>query len=255
LFSENQKSIKSNLNLKVVKNEIIAKNTFLMKLTHEFFYNEKIVPRAGQFINIKLSGYYLRRPMSVCDFEEGFVSIIYKIVGNGTRALSQINSGSFLDTLLPLGNWFNTSDLPEKIVLIGGGTGLAPLYFLAKTLKKLNKNFTVCAGFGTSEEIFLLKDFSELGEFRIATADGSFGTVGMVTDLIKNSKYEYYFTCGPHKMMMAVREKIGDNGQISMEERMACGFGVCMGCAKNTKFGNKLICTNGPVFKSKYLKY
>ncbi|MDR1364708.1 MAG: dihydroorotate dehydrogenase electron transfer subunit [Oscillospiraceae bacterium] len=233
--------------LTVIQNKEIAKNIFLIKLFGEF----NSVPIAGQFVNIKINNLYFRRPMSICDFGENILTIIYKIIGKGTYNLSKINSGTKLDVLFPLGNGFNINIVKGNITLIGGGLGLAPLYFLAKTLKKLNKYFKIYAGFRTSGEIFFLKKFSGLGEINIATQDGSFGNKGFVTELLNNLNNIYYFACGPMSMMNAVRKIFGTNGQVSLEERMACGFGACMGCTLKTKSGNKRICLEGPVFEAK----
>ncbi|MDR1241115.1 MAG: dihydroorotate dehydrogenase electron transfer subunit [Oscillospiraceae bacterium] len=229
--------------LKVISNNLIAKNIFKMCLVCGC--DLEFIP--GQFLNIKIDGFYLRRPMSICDFENGIITIVYKIVGKGTEALSKISKGNKLDVIFPLGNGFDIKKSYDNITIIGGGVGLAPLYFLFKTLKKMNKKVIVYAGFRTLSEIFFEEEFSSIGEFIISTQDGTKGNKGLIIDIL-DKDCDYYFTCGPALMMESVRKILGQNGQFLLEERMACGFGACMSCVCKTKFGAKRVCKEGPVF-------
>ena len=201
----------------------------------------------GQFVNIKLDGKFLRRPISVCDFNDKTITIIYKVVGEGTAQMSKMKAGETLDLLVGLGNGFNPEKAGEKPLLIGGGVGIPPLYNLCKELLKMGKKPTVILGFNTKSEIFYDKAFKELGvNVIVTTVDGSEGVKGFVTDAFP-SDYDYFFTCGPMPMFKAIEKVAKTSGQYSFEERMGCGFGACMGCSCKTKFGNKRICTDGPV--------
>ena len=202
----------------------------------------------GQFINIKLDGFYLRRPISICDYSENTITIIYKVVGEGTEVMSKMNSGEKLDVLCGLGNGFDTSKSLDKPVLIGGGVGVPPMYNLCKKLISEGKKVTVILGFNKKEEIFYEDEFKKLGaEVMVTTVDGSYGIKGFVTDALKDTEYSYFFTCGPMPMFKAIENTATTSGQYSFEERMGCGFGACMGCSCKTKYGNKRICKDGPV--------
>lgn len=204
--------------------------------------------RPGQFINIKLDGMFLRRPISVCDVEDDILTIIYKIVGKGTELMSRMKSGTMLDVLSGLGNGYDTSVSGDSPLLIGGGVGVPPLYMLAKKLISEGKNVTVILGFNTKDEVFYESEFANLGAgVRVATADGSYGIRGFVTDAMTDGGYSYFYTCGPEPMLKAVYSKSDTSGQFSFEERMGCGFGACMGCSCKTVTGNKRICKEGPV--------
>lgn len=227
----------------VKDNEQIAKGVYLMRLLGN---TDEI--KAGQFVNIKLDGFYLRRPISVCDCEDGLLTIIYKVVGDGTRAMSQIKSSARLDVLTALGNGYDLSVKNEKPLLLGGGAGVPPMYKLAKELIKSGKEVSVVLGFNTKEEIFFEDEFKKIGaSVTVTTADGTYGTKGFVTDAMKDIDYDYFFCCGPEPMLKAVYNASNTSGQFSFEERMGCGFGVCMGCSCKTKYGSKRICKDGPV--------
>lgn len=202
----------------------------------------------GQFINIKLDGFYLRRPISICDYDENTITIIYKVVGEGTEVMSKMNSGEKLDVLCGLGNGFDTSKSLDKPVLIGGGVGVPPMYNLCKKLISEGKEVTVILGFNKKEEIFYEDEFKKLGaDVKVTTVDGSYGVEGFVTDALKDTNYSYFYTCGPMPMFKAIEATAVTSGQYSFEERMGCGFGACMGCSCKTKYGNKRICKDGPV--------
>ena len=202
----------------------------------------------GQFINIKLDGFFLRRPISICDYNNETITIIYKVVGEGTEVMSKMNSGAKLDVLCGLGNGFDTSKSMDKPVLIGGGVGVPPMYNLCKKLISEDKNVTVILGFNKKEEIFYENEFKKLGaDVKVTTVDGSYGIKGFVTDALKDTDYSYFYTCGPMPMFKAIESAATTSGQYSFEERMGCGFGACMGCSCKTKYGNKRICKEGPV--------
>ncbi len=202
----------------------------------------------GQFINIKLDGFYLRRPISICDYSENTVTIIYKVVGEGTEVMSKMNLGEKLDVLCGLGNGFDTSKSLDKPVLIGGGVGVPPMYNLCKKLLAEGKKVSVILGFNKKEEIFYEDEFKKLGaDVKVTTVDGSYGIKGFVTDALKDTEYSYFYTCGPMPMFKAIENTATTSGQYSFEERMGCGFGACMGCSCKTKYGNKRICKDGPV--------
>ena len=228
-----------------VSNEKIAKNTFEMRLLGD----TSAITSAGQFVNIKLGGFFLRRPISVCDWDDGGMTLIYKVVGKGTEEMSQMAAGERLDILVGLGNGYDTSVSGERPLLIGGGAGVPPLYALAKKLRAEGKHVGVILGFNSKGEIFYDKKFSELGaDVKITTADGSAGRRGFVTDAM-DAEYTYTYSCGPEPMLRAVYERSKTDGQYSFEERMGCGFGACMGCTCKTKYGYKRICRDGPVLK------
>ena len=206
------------------------------------------ITKPGQFINIKLEGKYLRRPISVCDRDDKTVTIIYKVVGTGTEQMAKMAVGENLDVLTGLGNGYNTDLSGDAPLLLGGGVGVPPLYMLAKELKKQNKDVTVILGFNTKDEIFLEKEFEALGcKVLVATADGSYGVRGFVTDAMKDINYTYFYTCGPEPMLKAIYKTSNTSGELSFEERMGCGFGACMGCSCKTLTGYKRICKDGPV--------
>ena len=204
----------------------------------------------GQFINIKLDGFYLRRPISICDYDETTITIIYKVVGEGTKVMSKMVTGERLDVLCGLGNGFDTSKSTDKPVLIGGGVGVPPMFNLCKKLISEGKDVTVILGFNKKDEIFYEDEFKKLGaDVKVTTVDGSYGIKGFVTDALKEINYSYFFTCGPMPMFKAIESVATTSGQYSFEERMGCGFGACMGCSCKTKYGNKRICKDGPVLE------
>lgn len=206
--------------------------------------------KAGQFINIKIDGFYLRRPISVCEIISGGLKIIYKIVGKGTEVLSRMKTGEKLDVLIGLGNGYDLSLSGDKPLLIGGGVGVPPMYELCKQLIAQGKQVTVILGFNAKSEVFYEKEFENLGaKVIVTTADGSYGIKGFVTDAMKGLDYSYFYTCGPEPMLKAVHKQSTTGGEMSFEERMGCGFGACMGCSCKTVTGNKRICKEGPVLK------
>ncbi len=227
--------------LEISENKKIAKDVYLMKLSGD----ADTAP--GQFINIKLDGFFLRRPISICDVCGDETTIIYKTVGSGTEYLSRLSTGEKLDVLSGLGNGFDLSKSGNAPLVIGGGVGVPPMYYLAKCLKNEGKDVTAVLGFNTADEVFGTKEFEALGiNTVLATADGSLGKKGFVTDVLPDS-YTYFYTCGPEPMLKAVYGKTVTSGQLSFEERMGCGFGACMGCSCKTKYGSKRICKDGPV--------
>ena len=227
----------------VISNEKIAKNTYMMRLSGD---TEGI--RAGQFVNFKLDGFYLRRPISVCDLSNGCLTVIYKTVGKGTEAMAKMCGGQKILTLTGLGNGYDLSLSGDAPLLIGGGAGVPPMYMLCKKLINEGKSCSVILGFGSADEVFFEEEFKALGaDVTITTVDGSHGTQGFVTNSIDNYSYTYFYTCGPEPMLKAVYDATNTSGQFSFEERMGCGFGACMGCSCKTKYGNKRICKDGPI--------
>lgn len=208
------------------------------------------ITKPGQFVNIKFDGLFLRRPISVNDVVGNELTIIYKVVGKGTELMSTMKDGE-LDILTGLGNGYDVSLCGENPLLIGGGVGVPPLYMLAKQLISQGKKVSVILGFNTKEEIFFEDEFKKLGaDVYVTTVDGSYGTKGFVTDVMKNlDTYSYFYTCGPEPMLKAIYNTSTTEGQFSFEERMGCGFGACMGCSCKTIYGNKRICKDGPVLK------
>lgn len=232
--------------MKITDNKKIAEKTYFMSLEGD----TSAITKPGQFINIKLDGFFLRRPISVCDCENGKFSIIYKVVGNGTKEMSELPVGAELDILSGLGNGYDTSKSGDCPVLIGGGVGVPPMYLLCKKLVSEGKKATVILGFNSEKEVFGVDEFKATGaEVYVTTADGSVGTKGFVTDVLKNLDYTYFYTCGPMPMFKAIESIAKTSGQYSFEERMGCGFGACMGCTCKTKYGNKRICKDGPVLE------
>ena len=228
---------------KVIKNEPLTTNVYLMELQGD----TSSITAPGQFVNIKLDGLYLRRPISVCDVVGDVLTIIYKVVGEGTEKMSTYRDET-LDVLSGLGNGYDTSVSGDAPLLLGGGVGVPPLYMLAKKLIAEGKVPTVILGFNTKDEIFYKEEFEKLGaKVYVTTVDGSDGTRGFVTDVMGTLDYTYFYTCGPEPMLRAVYTKSKTSGQLSFEERMGCGFGACMGCSCKTVTGYKRICKEGPV--------
>ena len=237
--------------------------------------------RPGQFVNIELDGLFLRRPISVCDWKDGVLTLLYKLVGKGTALMATLQPGARLDVLCSLGNGFDIDipalarpDVPAftRPLLVGGGIGTAPLYLLARRLKERGVSPTVILGFNTASEIIYEKEFKALGlRTLVTTVDGSYGTPGFVTDALPllasasapssvgasvsdpstvgASGYDYCFACGPMPMLRALAPKLASPAQFSLEERMGCGTGICMGCTCPQLTGTKRICKDGPVFR------
>lgn len=232
--------------LTVKDNKILTEGVYEMKLSG----NISAVKNPGQFVNISIDGCYLRRPISVCDVDGDTLTLIYKVVGEGTERLSKYAAGEKIDTLVGLGNGYDLSLSGEKPLLIGGGVGVPPMYLLAKKLVEKGVKPTVILGFNTKSEVFYEKKFKALGAtVYVTTADGSYGKKGFVTDIMKDLDYTYFYTCGPMPMFKAIEKNAKGSGEFSFEERMGCGFGACMGCSCKTKYGNKRICKDGPVLR------
>ena len=230
---------------KILSNEPLTKDVYKMVLEGDTEY----ITAPGQFINIALDGKYLRRPISVCDYDEDCITIIYKVVGEGTEQMSALKIGTVLDVLTGLGNGYDVSK-STKPLLIGGGVGVPPMYNLAKTLIANGQVPTVILGFNTADEVFYEQEFKALGcDVFVTTADGSYGIKGFVTDALVGIDFDYFYTCGPLPMFKAIYNAVDKDGQFSFEERMGCGFGACMGCSCKTKYGNKRICKDGPVLE------
>lgn len=239
--------------MEIVSNRNIARDVYEMKLKGE---GASLITAPGQFVNIKVSTLesqpYLRRPMSVCDYDENNLTIIYKVVGKGTKILREKQPGEKLDMLLGLGNGFPLPEI-KKAVLIGGGVGVPPMYNLAKQLKDKGVEVTTILGFNSKVDVFYEEEFKEFGKVYVCTMDGSYGEQGNVVDVLKNHNIEYdkYFSCGPEKMLDALVKFDDQNGYLSFEARMGCGFGACMGCSCKVKTKPyKRICVEGPVLEA-----
>ena len=232
---------------RITSNEKIARDIFKMTIAGD----TSAITAPGQFVNIKLDGFFLRRPISVCDCVGENLTLIYKTVGHGTEQMSRIAAGDELDLLTGLGNGYNTKISGGSPLLVGGGVGVPPMYMLCKKLISEGKRVTVVLGFNSKDDVFYEDEFRALGaDVHIATADGTYGTKGFVTDVIKNLQYTFFYTCGPEPMFRAMHKIMKTLGQYSFEERMGCGFGACMGCSCKTLTGNKRICKEGPVMES-----
>ena len=230
----------------VKANTKIAENTYKMVLGGDC----SGITASGQFVNIKLDGFFLRRPISVCDYDDNELTLIYKVVGKGTEYMAELGAGEKLDILTGLGNGYDLSKSGNEPVLIGGGAGVPPMYNLCRKLVAEGKKPKVILGFNKENELFFENEFKALGaEVTVTTADGSYGMKGFVTDALKNMKYTYIYSCGPEPMLKALYNTAETSGQLSFEERMGCGFGACMGCSCATKYGNKRICKDGPVLE------
>ena len=229
----------------ILSNEALTRDVYRMVLSGD----TSAITAPGQFVEIALPGKFLRRPISVCDWAENSLTLIYKVVGHGTEQMAALPAGTRLDVLTGLGNGYDTTLSGENPVLVGGGVGVPPLYALCKKLIAEGKTPRVILGFNQESEIFLAKEFEALGiPTHIATADGSVGTNGFVTDVLKTMDYSYFYSCGPLPMFRAMEAVVTTSGQYSFEERMGCGFGACMGCSIQTKSGAKRVCKDGPVF-------
>ena len=242
--------------MEILKNFEIASNTLLAPDTFELVLKGSTgVTAPGQFLNFRISGFYLRRPLSVCDWTEDSVTIIYKVVGEGTKKLSEMRAGETVEALSPLGNGYDISKCTGKTLVIGGGAGVPPMYGLAKTLVKEGRNVEAILGWNTASEAYYVDKFKALGiPVTVATADGSLGIRGFVTDALPES-YDYFCTCGPEPMLKALYNKTAVSGQLSFEARMGCGFGACMGCSCKTLTGYKRICKDSPVLEKEELTW
>ena len=230
----------------IVSNEALTDVVYKMVLSGD----TSAITAAGQFVNIQLTGKFLRRPISVCDYDESTLTIVYKVVGKGTEQMSAMTAGQKLDILTGLGNGYDLTLSGDAPVLMGGGVGVPPMYNLAKKLLAQGKTVTVILGFNTKSEIFYEDAFKALGcRVIVCTADGSYGVKGFATTPLAEMNYTYFYTCGPEPMLKAVYKATNTSGQMSFEERMGCGFGACMGCSCKTLTGYKRICKEGPVMK------
>ncbi len=230
----------------IQSNEALTQSVYKMVLSGD----TSAITAPGQFVNILLSGKFLRRPISVCDYDEKTLTIVYKVVGKGTAQMSEMTAGEALDILTGLGNGYDLTVCGEKPVLLGGGVGVPPMYNLAKKLIAEGKKVSVILGFNTNSEVFYEEEFKKLGcNVTVTTVDGSYGTKGFVTTALENMDYSYFYTCGPEPMLKAVYKTTTTSGQMSFEERMGCGFGACMGCSCKTLTGYKRICKDGPVMR------
>ena len=230
----------------ILSNEALTDSVYKMVLGGD----TSAITAPGQFVNILLDGLYLRRPISVCDYDENTLTLVYKVVGKGTEQMSRKAVGEKLDILTGLGNGYDLTFSGENPVLLGGGVGVPPLYNLARKLLAQGKKVSVVLGFNTKSEIFYEDAFKELGcNVTVTTADGSYGVKGFVTNALEDMDYTYFYTCGPEPMLKAIYKASKTSGQMSFEERMGCGFGACMGCSCKTLTGNKRICKEGPVMK------
>ena len=230
----------------ILENKPLTDLVWQMKLAAD----TKSITAPGQFVNLKLEGLYLRRPISICDWDESTITLIYKVVGEGTEQMTALQPGRQIDTLVGLGNGYNPDKSGSAPLLIGGGVGVPPMYGLAKRLLAQGRDVTVILGFNTREELFYEEEFRALGaRVFVTTVDGSCGTKGFVTDVMKDLSYSYFYTCGPMPMFRAIEKTAVTGGQFSFEERMGCGFGACMGCTCKTKYGSKRICKDGPVLE------
>ena len=235
----------------IIENAMIAPGVYLMDLAGD----TSMLRAPGQFCQVRVPGFYLRRPISVCDWDESGMTLIYKAVGQGTDALSRMSAGEELDILNGLGNGYDVDGCGKNPVVIGGGVGVPPLYALTKALLAKGKSPAVALGFNKAEEIFLLEEFEDLGvPVTVATVDGSAGIKGFVTAALPDH-YDSFFACGPLPMLKAVFAACQTPGQLSLEERMGCGFGACMGCSMQTKNGAKRVCRGGPVFRKEELPW
>ena len=233
---------------KVIANTPLTREVYRMVLEGDTQW----IKRPGQFVNIELEGLYLRRPISICDWDDKTITIIYKVVGKGTEQMSRMQAGVELDVLTGLGNGFNPDVENHKPLLVGGGVGVPPLYNLAKTLIADGRKVSVVLGFNTASEVFYADEFKALGaDVYVSTADGSMGVKGFVTDAIREAAidFDYFYSCGPLPMLKALCGCTDVKGELSFEERMGCGFGACMGCSCKTLTGNKRICKEGPVMR------
>ena len=229
----------------ILSNTALTDSVYKMVLSGD----TSAITAPGQFVNIQLDGLFLRRPISVCDYDAQTLTIVYKVVGKGTEAMSKMGAGTKLDILTGLGNGYDLSLSGERPVLLGGGVGVPPLYNLAKKMIAQGKYVSVILGFNTASEIFYEEQFKALGcNVTVTTVDGSYGVKGFVTGALPEN-YTYFYTCGPEPMLKAVYRASRTSGQMSFEERMGCGFGACMGCSCKTLTGYKRICKEGPVLK------
>ena len=236
----------------IIEHTALTKDVYRMVLAGD----TSAITASGQFVNILLDGYFLRRPISVCDWDAETLTLVYKVVGHGTEAMSKMDRGQKLDILTGLGNGYDLTVCGDKPVLLGGGVGVPPMYGCAKKLCELGIKPTVILGFNTKDEVFYEDEFKALGcETIVTTVDGSHGVKGFAVVPLETMDYTYFYTCGPEPMLKAVYKATTTSGQMSFEERMGCGFGACMGCSCKTLTGYKRICKEGPVMLKEEIKW
>lgn len=232
----------------IVSNRALTPLIYEMRLKGD----TSAITRPGQFVELSIEGLFLRRPISVCNYDEGELTLVYKVVGKGTAEMAAMQVGRKVDVLTGLGNGFNADAECQRALLVGGGVGVPPLYRLARELLAKGREVTVVLGFNTAAELFYEEEFKALGvNLVVATVDGSKGVKGFVTDAIRESgvTFDYFYSCGPLPMLKALSQSVATDGELSLEERMGCGFGICMGCSIQTASGAKRVCKEGPVFK------
>ncbi len=236
----------------IIEHTPLAKDVYRMVLSGD----TSAMTMPGQFVEISLPGCFLRRPISVCDYDEKTITLIYKVVGQGTDAMAQMKEGDALDVLTGLGHGFDVEKSGESPLLVGGGVGVPPLFNLARKLVAAGRSVTVILGFNRAEEIFYAREFEKIGaRVIVTTVDGSVGVKGFVTDALPED-FSYVYSCGPMPMLRALyRAAQGKGGEFSLEERMGCGFGACMGCSIMTKEGSRRVCKDGPVFDKEVLEW
>lgn len=240
-----------NVILQIESNVQVGSDVYLMRLVGD----TSEIKNSGEFINITVPGYYLRRPISVCRFTDTYVDILYKVLGHGTKDLSTFVKGMKIDTLVGLGNGF-TIKKDIKPLLVAGGIGIAPMFALAIEFNKIGVKPMLVYGARSKQDIVLLEELEKLCDVYVCTDDGTLGYKGNVIDCIKhhNLDFDYYYSCGPQKMLEFL-SKAYPNGCVSLEARMGCGFGACMGCSIETIHGPKRVCKEGPVFEASEVKF
>lgn len=244
--------------LLILRSTVIALDTIELVLKNKYISQ---TAEPGQFLHISVSNQTLRRPISIADLDRKAetITIIFKIIGEGTRQLSLYPVGTKIDVLGPSGNGF---DLDQKVgstvLLIGGGVGVPPLHYLGKELVKQGVNIISILGYQTEESVFYENEFNQFGKTFIVTNDGTYGERGFVTDVLDQvDHFDCYYSCGPLPMLQAVTKNLVDyEGFISLEERMGCGVGACFACVIPTdeNGGYRKICENGPVFPAQEVK-
>ena len=235
----------------ITENTALTRDVMRMVLSGD----TSAITAPGQFVNIRLEGKFLRRPISVCTYDAETLTIIYKVVGKGTAQMQTMVPGETLDILTGLGNGYDLTCAGDAPLLIGGGVGVPPMYHLARELVALGKTVNVILGFNTASEVFYEEEFKALGcTVTVTTVDGSHGVKGFVTNALPEN-YTHFYTCGPEPMLKAVHKATTSSGQMSFEERMGCGFGACMGCSCKTLTGYKRICKEGPVMRKEEIAW
>lgn len=232
--------------LTIVQNEQVGKDIYLMRLEGDL----TSIKNPGEFVEIKLPNYYLRRPISVCDYSESHLNLLYKVLGHGTKDMTNYPIGMELEVLVGLGNGFDIKK-SLKPLLIGGGIGIAPIFSLARKFNELGIKPIILYGAAKKDDFVLLDTLAQYGELILCSDSGEVGYHGNVVNYLKTHQveYDYYYACGPQVMCKYLKE-LTDKGCLSLEARMGCGFGACMGCSIETTNGPKRVCKEGPVFEA-----